>query len=142
MKVEISQMKIKLVSQIRPIFGSLVKTRSAIAQLQDGLSEASLLLQTFQAASYNGTFIWKIPEVTRRRQEARTYRRGLHTAPVQERNPEASMKMVMSSGETLITSVRQKATYRTFPWPVALCTAPVQECNQDASTTMITSRQW
>ena len=51
-------------------------------QLQDGLSEMSLLLQTLQAASYDGTFIWKIPEVTRRRQEARTGKTvSLYSAP-------------------------------------------------------------
>ena len=69
LKSEISKIRSKVLSRLQP---AVVKAESAIIQLQDGLSEVSLLLQTLQAASYDGTFIWKIPEVTRRRQEART----------------------------------------------------------------------
>ena len=120
----------------------LVNARSAIARLQDGLSEVSLLLQTLQAASYDGTFIWRIPEVTRRRQEAKTYQRGVYTAPVQERDPEASMMMVMSRPchGTFITRLRQEA--RMFFSPAAQYTSPVQEHNPDASMTMVVSRRW
>ena len=119
----------------------LVNARSAIARLQDGLSEVSLLLQTLQAASYDGTFIWRIPEVTRPRQEARTYQRGVYTAPVQERDPGASVMTVMSRscGRTL-TRLRQEA--RMFFSPSAQYTAPVQEHNPDASMTMVASRRW
>ncbi|XP_064401634.1 TNF receptor-associated factor 5-like isoform X1 [Halichondria panicea] len=68
LKSEISKIRSKVLSRLQL---AVVKAESAIIQLQDGLSEVSLLLQTLQAASYDGTFIWNIPEVTRRRQEAR-----------------------------------------------------------------------
>ena len=32
--------------------------------------EASLTLQTLQATSYNGKYMWKIPDITRRRRDA------------------------------------------------------------------------
>ena len=72
LKSEISKIRSEVQSRLQPVTDAVVKAESAIIQLQDGLSEVSLLLQTLQAASYDGTFIWKIPEVTRRRQEART----------------------------------------------------------------------
>ena len=71
LKSEISKIRSEVHSRLQPT-DAVVKAESAIIQLQDGLSKVSLLLQTLQAASYDGTFIWKIPEVTRRRQEART----------------------------------------------------------------------
>ena len=81
-KSELAQIKSELNGKIQPLVDSMVKAESAILQLQDGLSEVSLLLQTLQAASYDGTFIWKIPEVTRRRQEARTGKTvSLYSAP-------------------------------------------------------------
>ena len=72
LKSEISKIRSEVQSRLQPVTDAMVKAESAIIQLQDGLSEVSLLLQTLQAASYDGIFIWKIPEVTRRRQEART----------------------------------------------------------------------
>ena len=72
LKSEISKIRSEVQSRLQPVTDAVVKAESGIIQLQDGLSEVSLLLQTLQAASYDGTFIWKIPEVTRRRQEART----------------------------------------------------------------------
>ena len=42
----------------------------------------ALMVQTLQATSYSGTFIWKIPEVQRRRGEARSGRTvSLYSAP-------------------------------------------------------------
>ncbi len=82
LKSEISKILSELQSRLQPVTDAVVKAESAIIQLQDGLSEVSLLLQTLQAASYDGTFIWKIPEVTRRRQEARTGKTvSLYSAP-------------------------------------------------------------
>ena len=69
-------------TDLQPLKDAMVKSGLAFLQLQEGLSEVSLLLQTLQAASYDGTFIWKIPEVTRRRQEARTGKTvSLYSAP-------------------------------------------------------------
>ncbi|XP_064401644.1 TNF receptor-associated factor 3-like isoform X2 [Halichondria panicea] len=82
LKSEISKIRSELQSRLQPVTDAVVKAESSIIQLQDGLSEVSLLLQTLQAASYDGTFIWKIPEVTRRRQEARTGKTvSLYSAP-------------------------------------------------------------
>ena len=72
LKSEISKIRSEVHSRLQSVTDAVVKAESAIIQLQDGLSEVSLLLQTLQAASYDGIFIWKIPEVTRRRQETRT----------------------------------------------------------------------
>ncbi len=82
LQYEITKMKSELNGKIQQMVDSIVKAESSIIQLQDGLSEVSLLLQTLQAASYDGTFIWNIPEVTRRRQEARTGKTvSLYSAP-------------------------------------------------------------
>ena len=82
LQAEINQTKAQLNSKIQQLFESSIKAESAITQLQDGLSEVSLLLQTLQAASYDGTFIWKIPEISRRRREAVTGKTvSLYSAP-------------------------------------------------------------
>ncbi len=82
LKSEITKTKSELNGKIQQMVNSIVKTESSIIQLQDGLSEVSLLLQTLQATNYDGTFIWKIPEVTRRRQEAKTGKTvSLYSAP-------------------------------------------------------------
>ena len=65
---EITKIRSEVHSRLQPVTEAVVKAESAIIQLQDRL----LLLETLQAASCDGTFIWKIPEVTRRRQEAIT----------------------------------------------------------------------
>ena len=79
---QIAQLKSEMTARLQPVLDTVVKSESAILQLQDGLSEVSLLLQTLQAASYDGTFIWKIPEVTRRRQEAKAGKTvSLYSAP-------------------------------------------------------------
>ena len=72
LKSEISKIRSEVQSRLQPVTDAVVKAESAIIRLQDGLSEVSLLLPTLQAASYDGTFIWKNPKVTRRKQEART----------------------------------------------------------------------
>ena len=51
-------------------------------QLQEGFGEMALMVQTLRATSYSGTFIWKIPEVQRRRDEARSGRTvSLYSSP-------------------------------------------------------------
>ena len=129
LRADLSKIKAELSTKLQPLTDAMVKAESAILQLQDGLSEVSLLLQTLQAASYDETFIWKIPEVTRPRQEAR---QDLYTAPVQENNPEASAMMVMSRN-THHVRPRQEDRQELY-------TAPVQEENPGASTMMVMSR--
>ena len=72
----------KLVSHVDHAVQAVVKVESAIQQLQDGFGEMALLVQTLQATSYSGVFVWKIPEVKRRRQEAKMGRTiSLYSAP-------------------------------------------------------------
>ena len=72
-----SQLKTRLSSQeqpssrLQPLMASVVKMESAVAQLQEGFGEMALIVQSLQATSYNGCFIWKIPDVIRRRREAK-----------------------------------------------------------------------
>ena len=79
---KLDQMRSELVSHMDPVVQAVVKMETAIQQLQDGFSEMALLVQTLQATSYSGVFIWKIPEVKRRRQEAKMGRTlSLYSAP-------------------------------------------------------------
>ena len=82
LKSEIQQLRSDLVSRVEPVVQAVVKMEAAIQQLQDGFGEMALLVQTLQATSYSGVFVWKIPEVRRRRQEAKMGRTvSLYSAP-------------------------------------------------------------
>ena len=82
LRSEIQQLKSELASRVEPVVQAVVKIETAIQQLQDGFGEMALLVQTLQATSYSGTFVWKIPEVHRRRQEAKMGRTiSLYSAP-------------------------------------------------------------
>jgi hypothetical protein len=53
-----------------------------ITCLQAGFTEMALMVQMLQATSYDGTFIWKISDIRRRRREARIGQMDpLHSAP-------------------------------------------------------------
>ena len=81
-KTEIDKMRSELVSQIQPVVEAVVKVEREVQRLQEGFGEMALLVQTLQATSYSGVFVWKIPEVIRRRHEARTGRTiSLYSAP-------------------------------------------------------------
>ena len=68
--------------RLAPLSDGLIKMEAALRDFQESFSELALLVQTLQATSYNGDFIWKIPEVTRRREEARTGKTiSLYSAP-------------------------------------------------------------
>ena len=57
--------------KMQPVASAVSKAETAIQNLQEGFSELALMVQTLQATSYNGSFIWKIPEIQRRRHEAK-----------------------------------------------------------------------
>ena len=81
-KKELEQLKEKINYQIQPVVEAVMKMESAVQQLQEGFGEMALLMQTLQATSYNGVFVWKIPDVQRRRQEAKVGRTiSLYSAP-------------------------------------------------------------
>ena len=72
----------KFERRLETICDGLLKAEIKLSELQDNYSELSLLFQTLQATSYNGQFVWKIPEVARRRQDAKTGRTmSLYSAP-------------------------------------------------------------
>ena len=54
--------------EMQPVATVADKAENAIQNLQEGFSELAIMVQT---TSYNGSFIWKIPEVQRRRHEAK-----------------------------------------------------------------------
>ena len=79
---KIDKLHTELVSRMEPVVQAVMKMETAVQQLQDGFGEMALLVQTLQATSYSGVFVWKIPEVARRRQEAKTGRTiSLYSAP-------------------------------------------------------------
>jgi hypothetical protein len=80
---KIKEMELRRSSEsLKSMVQSVMKLETTIQQLQDGFGEMALLVQTLQATSYSGIFIWKIPEVTRRRHEARVGRTlSLYSAP-------------------------------------------------------------
>ena len=49
---------------------AITKLQHAVKELQDYYSDLALSVQTLQATSYSGVYIWKVPELTRRRRDA------------------------------------------------------------------------
>ena len=49
---------------------AITKLQHAVKELQDYYRDLALSVQTLQATSYNGVYIWKVPELTRRRRDA------------------------------------------------------------------------
>ena len=64
LKTEFNYMKMNIGVRLQQL-------ESAILQLQERLAEIAPIVQTLQATSYNGVFVWKIPEIRRLKQEAR-----------------------------------------------------------------------
>ena len=68
--------------RLNPLSEELVKMESVLQDFQDSFQELAILVQTLQATSYNGQFVWKVPEVARRRDEALTGKTiSLYSAP-------------------------------------------------------------
>ena len=81
-KSEVAQFQSEMATKMQPLIDAVVRTETTIQQLQEGFGEMALMVQTLQATSYSGTFIWRIPEVQRRRGEARSGRTvSLYSAP-------------------------------------------------------------
>ena len=82
LKSEVNQFKNEMSLKIQPVKDAVVKAESATQHLQEGFAEMALMVQTLQATSYNGVFIWKIPEIQRRRHEAKIGKTvSLYSAP-------------------------------------------------------------
>ena len=69
---EVAGLQSELSTKMQPLVNSVARVDTTIQQLREGFGEMALMVQTLQATSYCGTFIWKIPEVQRRRSEARS----------------------------------------------------------------------
>ena len=79
---EIAQFQTEMTTKMQPLIDAVMRVETTIQQLQEGFGEMALMVQTLQATSYSGTFVWKIPEVRRRRGEARSGRTvSLYSAP-------------------------------------------------------------
>ncbi len=70
MSLELATLTNEMNRSLGPLTEGLIKMEALFHNVQDNLHELSLLVQTLQATSYNGQFVWKIPEVSRRRDEA------------------------------------------------------------------------
>ena len=82
LKSEINHVHREISVEMQPLIAAMSKAETAIQNLQEGFSELALLVQTLQATSYDGSFIWKIPEIQRRRHEAKIGKTiSLYSAP-------------------------------------------------------------
>ena len=82
MRTELISLREEMNRRLNPLSEGLVKMEACLQDFQDSFQELALLVQTLQATSYNGQFVWKIPEVARRRDEAITGKTiSLYSAP-------------------------------------------------------------
>ena len=82
LKSEVANIQSEVTTKMQPLVDAVLRAETTLQQLQEGFGEMALMVQTLQATSYSGTFIWKIPEVRRRRGEARSGRTvSLYSAP-------------------------------------------------------------
>ena len=82
LKRDTAHLQSEISTKLQPLIDAVVRVETTIQQLQEGLGTMALMVQTLQATSYSGIFIWKIPEVQRRRGEARSGRTvSLYSAP-------------------------------------------------------------
>ena len=56
--------------RLNGVEGLLATIQASITEINRTYEEVSLTLQTLQATSYDGKYIWKIPDITRRRRDA------------------------------------------------------------------------
>ena len=67
---ELVALRDEMNKRLNPLSEGMIRMEAAMHEFQDSFQELALLVQTLQATSYNGQFVWKIPEVARRREEA------------------------------------------------------------------------
>ena len=77
-----SQLVADLVTKIQALSDNVNQLEPVVIALQEASNDMGLTIQTLQATTYDGKFVWKIPEVMRRRREARTGKTvSLYSAP-------------------------------------------------------------
>ena len=67
---EVQRLKSEVQSQATVVDDVISSLQRAMKELQDYYNDLSLSVQTLQATSYSGIYIWKVPELTRRRRDA------------------------------------------------------------------------
>ena len=67
---EIQEKQKEIAFRLNGVEDLLSTIQASITEINRSYEEASLTLQTLQATSYNGNYIWKIPDITRRRRDA------------------------------------------------------------------------
>ena len=67
---ELARLSEEVGVQIDPLTEQVTKLESSLVDLKESFSELSFRVQILQATSYNGEFMWNIPEVARRLREA------------------------------------------------------------------------
>ena len=79
---ELSRLSEKLGEQIASLGEETTRLAFSLVDVNEGFSKLTLMVQKLDETNYNGEFIWKIPEVARRVQEARMRKIiSLHSAP-------------------------------------------------------------
>ena len=68
--VDNQRMKSEIQSRNVATEEAIGKLQHAVKELQDYYTDLALSIQSLQATSYNGVYVWKIPDVTRRRRDA------------------------------------------------------------------------
>ena len=67
---DVQRLKSEAQSQATATEEAISRLQQSMKELQDYYSDLALSVQTLQATSYSGVYIWKIPELTRRRRDA------------------------------------------------------------------------
>ena len=67
---EVQRLKSEVQSQTTAVDEVIASLQRSVKELQDYYSDLALSVQTLQATSYSGIYIWKIPELNRRRRDA------------------------------------------------------------------------
>ena len=67
---ELESQQKDMVTRLNGVEDLLATLQASITEINRTYEEVSLTLQTLQATSYNGKYIWKIPDIIRRRRDA------------------------------------------------------------------------
>ena len=81
LKTKVTHLQLEMTDELQPLINTVVRT---VTSLKKHFEEMALMVQTLWATSYStdGIFVWKIPEVRRRKGEARSGRTvSLYSAP-------------------------------------------------------------
>ena len=80
--IEIQRNQKDIAFRLNGVEDLLTTIQASITEINHTYEEVSLTLQILQATSYNGKYIWKIPDITRRRRDAVTGKTvSLYSAP-------------------------------------------------------------